>query len=68
MEEITLAHTGAKVLKANYIKLKTLDLIEFGYSNLTEKETEEQVDKILKGDSDLSIIGEFCKEDILVQP
>jgi hypothetical protein len=63
-EEITLSN-GDKVLKSNYIRLKTKDLIEFGYTNLTEQEVSEQVDKIINKKDDLSVIGMFCKEDIL---
>jgi hypothetical protein len=63
-KEITLSN-GDKVLKSNYIRLKTKDLIEFGYSNLTEQEVSEQVDKILNKQENLSIIGMFCKDDIL---
>ena len=52
------------VLKSNYVKLKTKDLIDFGYAKLTEQEVSEQVNKIIKGDKDLSVIGMFCKGDL----
>jgi hypothetical protein len=65
MEELKLSN-GMNVLKSNYIKLKTKDLIEFGYTNLTEAEVSEQVDKILSGDPNLSVIGHFCKGDLSV--
>lgn len=55
MEEIKLSN-GMSVLKSNYIKLKTKDLIEFGYTKLTEKEVAEQVEKIIKKENDLSVI------------
>lgn len=58
---------GMNILKSNYVKLKTKDLIEFGYSSLTENEVSEQVDKIVKGDKDLSVIGMFCKDDLDVR-
>ena len=64
-EQITLSN-GDKVLKSNYIRLKTKYLIEFGYSNLTESEVAEQVEKILNKQDDLSVIGMFCIDDILV--
>jgi hypothetical protein len=54
------------VLKSAYVEAKTKDLIEFGYGSLTEVELSEQVDKILLGDSDLTIIGRFCESDINV--
>ena len=63
MKDITLSN-GMKVSKAKYAELKTKDLIEFGYSTLTEKEVLEQVDKILKGDTNLNVIGRFCEDDI----
>jgi hypothetical protein len=66
MSEIKLSN-GMSVLKSNYVKLKTKDLIEFGYANLTEQEVSEQVDKIIKGDKDLSVIGMFCKDDLDVR-
>jgi hypothetical protein len=63
MEEIKLSN-GMNVLKSNYIKLKTKDLIEFGYASLTEEEVLNQVEKILSKNSDLSVIGMFCKGDL----
>ena len=66
MEEIKLQN-GETVLKSNYIKLKTKDLIEFGYTSLTEKEVGEQVEKILAKSDDLSVIGLFCKSDLDVE-
>jgi len=65
MEEITLSN-GTSVLKSNYVKLKTKDLKEFGYVSLTEEEVLEQVDKLLKKDVNLSIIGLFCKDDLQI--
>lgn len=64
-QEITLSNGGV-VLKSNYVKLKTKDLIEFGYTSLTESDVSEQVEKILNNDSDLSVIGMFCKGDIKI--
>lgn len=55
------------VLKSDYIRLKTKDLVDFGYTSLTEKEVEEQVEKILAKDNDLSVIGMFCKDDLDVE-
>jgi hypothetical protein len=66
MEEVKLSN-GIIVLKSNYIKLKTKDLKEFGYTSLTENEVAQQVEKILKKENDLSIIGMFCKDDFDVE-
>ncbi len=66
MEEVKLSN-GMMVLKSNYIKLKTKALKEFGYTNLTENEVAEQVEKILKKEDDLSVIGMFCKDDFDVE-
>lgn len=62
MEEVKLSN-GFVVLKSDYIKLKTKDLKEFGYTNLSENEVAEQVEKILKKEGGLSVIGMFCKDD-----
>lgn len=66
MNEIKLTN-GNTVLKTDYIRLKTKDLIEFGYTSLTENDVAVQVEKILKGDTDLSVIGMFCKGDLDVK-
>jgi hypothetical protein len=62
-EEIILSN-GKCVLKSDYVNLKTKDLIEFGYNTLTEAETLSQVNKILEGDNELSVIGLICIDDI----
>lgn len=64
MEKIVLTD-GRTVSKKDYIEAKTKDLIEFGYTSLTEKEVEEQVEKVLQK-GELTIIGHFCKGDIKV--
>ena len=64
-KEIILSN-GNVVLKSNYIKMKTLDLISFGYSTLIEKDVAEQVEKIINNETDLSVIGMFCKDDLKI--
>lgn len=64
MEVLKLSN-GMEISKRKYVELKTKDLIEFGYSTLTEKEVEEQVDKILNK-QELSVIGRFCEDDISI--
>ena len=61
MEEITLVN-GKVVSKKYYIKLKTRDLIDFGY-NLQQSEVAEQLEKVLNNDK-LNVIGMFIKADI----
>jgi hypothetical protein len=61
---IKIDDSKRSVYKKDYIKAKTKQLQEFGYASLTEKETEEQLNKALKGDTDLTVIGMFIKEDI----
>ena len=62
METVKL-EDGRIVAKKDYITAKTKALKEFGYTNLTEKEVAEQLDKILKGEK-LSVIGMFMEGDI----
>jgi hypothetical protein len=62
MEQIKLMN-GMSVSKDAYITAKTKDLIEWGYGSLTEEVVRAQVDKILSGDTELDIIGHFCKGD-----
>jgi len=65
MTELKLSD-GRIVLKSDYITAKTKDLREFGYTGLHESDVSEQVDKILKKETDLSVIGMFCEKDLIV--
>jgi hypothetical protein len=68
MENVMLSN-GMMVLKSNYIKSKTKDLVKFGYTSLIESDVERQLDEILSGEKCLSVIGRLCKNDIsLTQP
>ena len=62
METVKL-EDGRLVAKKDYITAKTKALKEYGYTDLTEKEVSDQLDKILKGES-LSVIGMFMEDDI----
>ena len=55
----------SKDVKEKYIRLKTKDLIEFGYTDLTEQEVEEELNKVLSGIEELTIIGEFIEDEEL---
>lgn len=52
------------VIASDYIKAKTAQLKEFGYSNLTEETVEEQLQLIFEN-KPLSVIGKFMEDDIV---
>jgi len=61
--EIKLNDKVVKVDRDEYVRLKTLDLKEFGF-NVTEEEVDRQVQKILNDSlQNLSIIGLFIQDD-----
>jgi len=49
---------------AKYVKAKTRDLREFGYSTLTEDEVRSQIIAVLNGEK-LNVIGMFIEGDIV---
>lgn len=63
-EETITLKDGRVVLKSDYITAKTKDLQEYGYATLTEEEVKTQLNKILYGDINLSVIGLFMEDDI----
>ena len=63
MDKYITLNNGKSYLKEDYIKAKTKDLIDFGYSDLTEETVAEQLEKALKGES-LDVIGMFIKSDL----
>lgn len=52
------------VFRLDYVRAKTKQLREFGYSDLTEDHVSEQIDAILL-DKDLTVIGFFMKDEIV---
>ena len=52
------------VYAEDYIKAKTKQLREFGYSNLLENTVREQLAKVLAKDKNLDVIGMFIKEEV----
>ena len=52
------------VKKNAYVKVKTKDLREFGYTSLTEEDVSNQLEKVINGE-DLSVIGMFIEKDII---
>ena len=58
--------TAAVVSISDYVKAKTKDLQKFGYSTLTEADVADQLEKILLRDKNLTIIGKFMKDDIVL--
>lgn len=55
---------GRTVLKSDYIKAKTKDLQEFGYSDLTESDLEKSLNMILSNSNELDVIAHFIKDDL----
>lgn len=54
------------VRRADYVRLKTLDLQEFGFVSLTEAALEEQVQLVLRGQlKRLSAPGKFIEKEVL---
>lgn len=66
MTTITILIDGQKkvVNKAAYIRAKTRQLREFGYSSLTTQDVREQLDKHLAGE-ELDVIGMFLQDEVL---
>lgn len=52
-----------RVSRADYVRAKTRQLREFGYSNLTEDEVNTQITAILDGKL-LDVIGMFMKDEV----
>ena len=69
-EEITIKNNGqtAVVKTDQYIIVKTRHLRQFGYSTLTKEDVAVQLGIVLSGKGELSIIGHFIKDDIVVEP
>lgn len=53
-----------RIPKSAYIKAKTKQMRDFGYSKLTEEEVLKQVDIILSGEKSTNIIGMFIQDEI----
>lgn len=51
------------VLRKDYVRLKTKDLKEFGYSTLTETEVDTALEAALKGEAN-DVIAMFIKQDL----
>lgn len=57
--------TAKQVLKADYVKAKTKDLIQFGYTSLSEKEVSDALERALarKGND---VITKFVEADLML--
>jgi hypothetical protein len=67
VDTVKLRNVGI-VLKSSYIDAKTKDLKEYGYTNITNEEVGEQLEKVLNGE-ELSVIGKFIEDDIeIIKP
>ena len=58
---------GRVVYKDDHITAKTKTLVEFGYGDLTEQDVREELNKVLNHNNDLTVIGFFIKDDIIVE-
>lgn len=69
--KVNLDGTEAIVERKKYVRLKTKDLIEFGYTTLTEQSVDEQITIVLenkkttKVQRTLSVIGHFIEDEIV---
>jgi len=66
-ENINVNIDGRKgvVSSCHYIKAKTKQLREFGYSTLTEDEVKVQLCKLLNNE-ELDVIGMFMEDEVVV--
>jgi hypothetical protein len=56
--------------RKRYIHAKWQQMVEFGYTTLTEKTVEEQLDAVLAGKvfgTGLTVIGGFIKQEVVVE-
>lgn len=56
---------GRRVFTTDYVSAKTKDLVLSGYADLSEAAVLKQLEKILSGDKNLSVIGKFMENDII---
>jgi len=56
------------VRRSDYVRVKTKQLRDFGYGNLTYADVDKQVDALLEGKKlgeGLTVIGAFMKDEVL---
>lgn len=49
--------------KQDYVRSKTVDLFNFGYKTVTEEHVKEQLERVLRNEGQLTVIGYFIKDD-----
>ncbi len=69
--KIAVEIDGKKLIfpREEYVKAKTKQLREFGYTNLTTDEVDKQIDALITGKTfgkGLTVIGGFMQDEILV--
>jgi len=64
---IEINYKPVKVQVADYVTAKTKDLIEFGYSTLTEEQVLNSVRRILNKEKLVDVIDHFIKDDIILE-
>lgn len=63
--KVNLNGKTVTVSRSAYVKAKTAQLREFGYSDLSESAVSEQIDKILAGQK-LDVIGMFMQGEVII--
>jgi len=65
--KVKINYEPVSVQVADYVTAKTKDLIEFGYSTLTEESVLNSVKRILNKEKPIDIIDHFIKDDIVLE-
>ena len=65
--KVKINYEPVSVQVADYVTVKTKDLIEFGYSTLTEESVLNSVKRILNKEKPIDIIDHFIKDDIVLE-
>jgi hypothetical protein len=66
--KVRIDGTLREVNRADYVRAKTKQLREFGYTDLTEEQVSEQIDALLAGKTfgkGLTVIGKFMEGEVV---
>jgi len=65
--KVKINYEPVSVQVSDYVTAKTKDLIEFGYSTLTEESVLNSVRRILNKEKLIDVIDHFVKDDIVLE-